>query len=137
MRFMILRKADKKTEAGGMPSEELLAKMGQYAEEMMKAGVLLGGEGLQPTAKGARVRFAGGNCTVMDGPFTESKELLAGYFMIKVASKRDAIEWVKRWPPLDGDVELEIRQVFEPEDFGPSPTIDREIELRKQLEKKK
>ncbi|HEX9463813.1 MAG TPA: YciI family protein [Alphaproteobacteria bacterium] len=137
MRFMILRKADKKTEAGVMPNEQLLAAMGRYAEEMAKAGVMLGGEGLQPTSKGTRVRFAGGKPTVIDGPFTESKELLAGYFMIQVKSKQEAIDWVKLWPLLDGDVELEIRQVFEPEDFGPSETIDREIELRKELAKKK
>ena len=120
MRFMILRKADKKTEAGIMPSQALLAAMGKYMEEMSKAGVLLAGEGLQPTSKGARVRFARGKAIVTDGPFAESKEVLAGFCMIQVASREEAIDWVKRWPSLDGDgeVELEIRQIFEAEDFG-------------------
>ncbi len=131
MRFMILRKADKKTEAGVMPSRELLAAMGAYMEEMGKAGVLLSGDGLQPTSKGARVKFAGGTPTVTDGPFTETKELLAGFCIIQVKSKQEAIDWVKRWPPLDGDVELEIRQLFEAEDFGEEFTP----ELREQEEK--
>ena len=118
MRFMILRKADKQTEAGVMPSEALLAAMGAYMEEMGKAGVLLSGEGLQPSAKGARVKLSGGKPTVMDGPFAETKELVAGFCIIQTKSRQEAIDWVKRWPPLDGDVEIEIRQIFEAEDFG-------------------
>jgi hypothetical protein len=117
---MILRMADKDTEAGAMPSEELLGAMGAYMQEMTDAGVLLGGEGLQASSKGARVRFSGGKPTVTDGPFTESKELIAGYCLIQVASKQEAIDWVRRWPALDADgsVTIEIRQVFEAEDFG-------------------
>jgi hypothetical protein len=142
MRFMILRKADENTEAGVMPSETLLAAMGNYMEEMVKAGVLLSGEGLQPTSKGARVRFSGGKPTVLDGPFAETKELIGGFCMIQVKSKEEAIEWVKRWPAIDGDgdVEIEIRQVFEAEDFGPEFTPElREAEerMRSQLEKVK
>ena len=120
MRFMILRKADKATEAGVMPSEKLLAAMGSYMEEMAKAGILLGGEGLKPTAKGARIKFSKGKPTVTDGPFAESKEVIAGYCLIQVKSKQEALDWVKRWPALDadGNVELEIRPLFEAEDFG-------------------
>ena len=119
MRFMLLLKADENTEAGVMPSEELLAEMGRYNEEMVKAGVLLAGEGLQPSSKGARVKFSGDSRTVVDGPFTEAKELIAGYWLIQVKSREEAIEWVKRCPnPLDGEAEIEIRQVFEAEDFG-------------------
>jgi hypothetical protein len=119
MRFMVLLKADQNTEAGVMPSEQLLAEMGKYNEEMVKAGVMLDGEGLQPSSKGARVKFSGGERTVVDGPFAESKELIAGYWMIQTKSKEEAIEWVKRCPnPLDGEAEIEIRQVFEAEDFG-------------------
>lgn len=119
MRFMILRKADKNTEAGVMPSGELLAAMGAYMEEMSKAGVLLAGEGLQPSAKGARVTFSQGKPTVTDGPFADAG-LIAGFCLIQVKSKEEAVEWVKRWPALDADgaVEIEIRQVFEAEDFG-------------------
>jgi len=119
MRFMILRKADRNTEAGVMPSGELLAAMGAYMEEMSKAGVLLAGEGLQPSAKGARIKFSQGKPTVAYGPFTDAG-LVAGFCLIQVKSKEEAIEWVKRWPTLDGDgaVEIEIRQVFEAEDFG-------------------
>ena len=138
MRFMILRKADAKTEAGILPSTELLDAMGRYINEMAQAGVLLGGEGLRATSKGARVSFVGGKATVIDGPFTESKELIAGYCLIQVGSKHEAIEWVRRWPTLDGDgnVELEIRQVFEAEDFGAGNTPElreREARLRGQL----
>jgi hypothetical protein len=124
MRFMILRKADANTEAGVMPSTELLAAMGQYMEEMGKAGILLGGEGLQPSSKASRVRFSNGKPTVIDGPFAETKELLAGYCLIQVKSRAEAIEWGKRWPSIDGggNLELEIRQVFEAEDFGPEFT---------------
>lgn len=133
MRFMILRKADKKTEAGVMPSQQLLAAMGAYMQEMANAGVLLGGEGLQPGAKGTRVKIRGGQRTVIDGPFAEAKELIAGYCLIQVKSKQEALEWVRRWPDLDGDgeVDLEIRQVFEAEDFGQEFTPElREAEDR-------
>jgi hypothetical protein len=133
MRFMIIRKADKQTEAGALPSEELLNAMMNYNGELVKAGVMLAGEGLQPSAKGARVKFSGGKPTVVDGPFTEAKELIAGFTMIEVKSKEEALEWVKRWPALDGDgeVELEIRQVFEAEDFGAEFTPEmREVEER-------
>ncbi|MEX0784440.1 MAG: YciI family protein [Dehalococcoidia bacterium] len=120
MRFMIIRKADKETEAGVLPSEQLLADMLKYNEELVKAGVMLAGEGLQPTSKGARVKFSGGKPTVVDGPFAEAKELIAGFTLIDVRSREEAIEWVKRWPASDGngEVEIEIRQVFEADDFG-------------------
>lgn len=116
MRFLIIRKADAASEAGQMPTEELLTAMTQYNEELVKAGVLLTGEGLHPSSKGARVTFRGGEPTVVDGPFAEAKELIAGFTMIQVRSREEAIEWVKRWP--EPDVELELRQVFEAEDFG-------------------
>ena len=119
MRFMIIRKADEYTEAGILPSQDLLAAMTKYNEEMAKAGVLLQGEGLQSSAKGARVKVLGGEATVTDGPFTETKELIAGFTMIQVKSKEEAIKWVKRWPTEDGDADLEIRQLFEAEDFVP------------------
>ena len=133
MRFMIIRKADKDTEAYVMPTERLLAEMGKYMEEMANAGVLLAGEGLHPSSKGSRVKFSGGKPSVMDGPFAETKELIAGYSLIQVNSKAEAVEWAKRWPALDGDgdVELEIRQVFEAEDFGAEFTP----ELREQEER--
>jgi hypothetical protein len=132
MRFMIMIKADRDTEAGVLPSEELLAEMGKYNEELAKAGVLLAGEGLQPSSKGARVRFSGGKRTVIDGPFTEAKELIAGFWIIQVKSKEEAIEWVKRCPnPTAGEAEIEIRQVFEAEDFGAAFTP----ELREQEER--
>lgn len=135
MRFMIIRKADKNTEAGVLPTQELLAAMGQYMEEMSKAGILLGGEGLQPTSKGARVTLKGGKATVIDGPFAEAKEVVAGFSIIQVKSKEEAIEWVKRWPREDGDVELEIRQVFEADDFGEAFTPElREAEDRMRAE---
>ena len=120
MRFMIIRKADAKTEAGVMPDEPLLAAMGRYMEEMTKAGVLLAGEGLQPSSKGARVKFSGGTPTVVEGPFRQTDQLIAGFCLIQVKSKQEAVDWVKRWPVLDGagNVEIEIRQVFEAEDFG-------------------
>jgi len=133
MRFMIIRKADKNTEAGVLPDENLLAAMGQYNEELVNAGIMLAGEGLQPSAKGARVKFSGGKPSVTDGPFSETKELIAGFTMIEVGSKEEAIEWVKRWPPLDGngEVEIEIRQVFEASDFGAEFTPElREAEER-------
>jgi hypothetical protein len=132
MRFMVIIKADKDTEAGVMPSEKLLAEMGKYNEELAKAGVLLAGEGLQPSSKGARVRFSGDKRTVIDGPFTETKELIAGFWLFQVKSKEEAIEWVKRCPnPLEGECEIEIRQVFEADDFGAEFTPElREAEER-------
>jgi hypothetical protein len=130
MRFMVLVKASKDSEAGVMPSQELLAEMGKYNEELVKAGVMLAGEGLHPSSKGARVRFSGKERTVIDGPFTETKELLAGFWLIQVKSLEEAIEWVKR-APMDEDTELEIRQVFEAEDFGDEFTP----ELREQEER--
>jgi hypothetical protein len=142
MRFMILRKADASTEAGIMPSEELLAAMGKYMEELGAAGVLLDGDGLHPSSKAARVSFSGGTPTVIDGPFTETKELIAGYTVIQVKSMDEAIEWARRWPALDGDgqAQLEIRQFFEASDFGPEFTPElREAEekLRAQVADRK
>ena len=137
MRFMILVKANADSEAGIMPSEELLAAMGKYNEELVKAGVMLAGEGLHPSSRGARVRFAGDRRTVIDGPFAETKELVAGYWLWEVKSKEEAIEWVKRCPnPMPGESEIEIRQVFEAEDFGPEFTPElreQEDRLREQL----
>src|SRR3989454_10245973 len=125
MRFMVLVKADKSSEAGVMPSQQLLTAMGKYNEELAKAGVLLAAEGLHPSSKGVRVRFAGGKKTVIDGPFTETKELIAGFWLWQVKSKKEAIEWVKRCPnPMKGESEIEIRQVFEAEDFGAEFTPD-------------
>jgi len=136
MRFMLLRKADRRTEAGELPSQALLAAMGAYMEEMTKAGVVLAGEGLHASSKGARVKFSGGKPTVSDGPFS-GHDLLAGFCIIQVASKQEAIDWVKRWPALDGggECEIEIRQVFEAEDFGEafSPEM-REAEERMRAE---
>jgi len=132
MRFMVIVKASKDSEAGKMPSEKLLAAMGKFNEELVRAGIMLAGEGLQPSSKGARVRFAGTKRTVIDGPFTESKELIAGFWLWKVRSKEEAIEWVKRCPnPMEGESEIEIRQLFEPEDFGSELTP----ELREQEER--
>ena len=119
MRFMVIVKATKDSEAGVLPSEGLLTAMGKYNEELAKAGIMLAGDGLQPSSKGARVRFSGPKRTVVDGPFAETKEFIAGFWMWKVKSKEEAIEWVKRCPnPMPGDSEIEIRQVFEAEDFG-------------------
>ena len=119
MRFMLLVKADENSEAGVMPSEELLTEMGKFNEELVKAGVMLAGEGLHPSSKGVRVRFQGSDRSVIDGPFTEAKELVAGYWLIEVKSLDEAIEWVKRVPnPTEGESEIEIRQVFEADDFG-------------------
>ena len=132
MRFMILVKATKDSEAGVMPSQQLLAEMGKFNEELVKAGVLLAGEGLQPTSKGARVKFSGSKRTVTDGPFAETKELIAGFWIWQVKSKAEAIEWVKRCPnPHPGESEIEIRQIFEAEDFGAEFTS----ELREQEER--
>jgi hypothetical protein len=139
MRFMILVKATKDSEAGVMPDQALLAEMGTFNEELVKAGVMLAGEGLHPSSKGARVKFSGTNRTVIDGPFAETKELIAGYWIWKVKSKEEAIEWVKRCPnPHPGDSEIEIRQVFESEDFGAEflPEMRARAErLRTQIEK--
>ncbi len=123
MKFMILVKANPSSEAGEMPDEQLLSAMGKYNEELVKAGVLLAGGGLHPSSKGARVRFSGNQRTVIDGPFTEAKELIAGYWLFQVKSREEAIEWVKRCPnPGPGESEIEIRQVFEAADFGPALT---------------
>jgi hypothetical protein len=119
MRFMIIVKASPESEAGKMPSEKLLTEMGKFNEELVKAGVMLAGEGLHPSSKGVRVQFSGDKRTVVDGPFAETKELIAGFWLIQVKSKEEAIEWVKRCPnPMESDSEIEIRQVFEAEDFG-------------------
>ena len=142
MRFMVLVKATKDSEAGVLPDEKLLADMGKFNEELVKAGVMLAGEGLQPSSKGARVRFSGTKRTVIDGPFAETKELIAGYWLWQVKSKAEAIEWVKRCPnPFPGtDCEIEIRQVFEAEDFGAEFTPElreQEERLRAQIGDKK
>jgi len=133
MRFMVIVKADKSSEAGEMPDQKLLADMTKYNEELVKAGVMLAGEGLHPSSKGARVRFSGNKRTVIDGPFAETKELVAGFWLFQVKSKEEAIEWVKRAPnPMPGrESEIEIRQVFEAEDFGDEFTPElREKERR-------
>jgi len=120
MRFMIIRKADADTEAGKLPSESLLSAMMQYNEAMVNAGVMKAGEGLQPSAKGARIKFHGGKPTVTDGPFAEARELIAGFTIIEVKSRQEALDWVRRWPPEDanGELELELRQIYEAEDLG-------------------
>lgn len=131
MKFMLLLKADQNTEAGILPSTETLEAMGRFNEEMANAGVLLGGEGLQPSSKGARVKVSTGGTSVIDGPFAETKELIAGFWMIRTNSRDEAIEWARRSPrPLEGDYEIEIRQVFEADDFGEAFTP----ELREQEE---
>jgi len=132
MKFMILVKATKDSESGALPDEKLLTEMGKYNEELVKAGIMLAGEGLHPSSKGARVKFSGTKRTVMDGPFAETKELVAGFWLWQVKSKEEAIEWVKRCPnPMPGDSEIEIRQIFEPEDFGDAFTPElREQEAR-------
>jgi hypothetical protein len=132
MRFMVIVKANKDTEAGVMPSEQLLREMGNYNEELVKAGIMLAGEGLQPSSKGARIRFSGDKRTVIDGPFAETKELIAGFWIWKCKSLAEAIEWAKRCPnPTGEESQLEIRQVFEAEDFGDEFTP----ELREQEER--
>jgi hypothetical protein len=132
MRFMILIKATKDSEAGVMPEERMLTEMGKYNEELVKAGIMLAGDGLHPSSKGSRVKFSGNKRTVVDGPFAETKELIAGYWLWQVRSKEEAIEWVKRCPnPMLGDSEIEIRQVFEAADFGDALTP----ELREQEER--
>jgi len=143
MRFMVLVKATKQSEAGEMPSEKLLADMGKFNEEMVKAGVMLAGEGLQPSSKGARIRFEANKRTVIDGPFAETKELIAGFWIIQVKSKQEAIEWMKRCPCPFPDMEaseIEIRQVFEAADFGAEFTPElqeQEKRMRQQMENKK
>jgi hypothetical protein len=136
MRFMMIVKASKESEAGVLPSEELLAAMGRYNEELQRAGVLLDLSGLQPSAKGARVRFSGGDRMVLEGPFTDTKDLIAGYWIIKVKSREEAIEWAERAPNPQGEgreAEIEIRQLFELDDFGQGEAIDRARELGKEL----
>ena len=132
MRFMVMIKANQDTEAGVMPSEEVLAAMGQYNEELVNAGVMLGGEGLHPSSRGARVRFSEGQTSVVDGPFAETRELIAGYWLFQTGSLQEPIDWVKRCPASAiGDSEIEIRQIFEAEDFGAEFTP----ELREQEER--
>lgn len=136
MRFMVIVKASKESEAGILPDEKILTAMGKYNEELMKAGVILAGEGLHASSKGARVKFSGKDRIVTDGPFPETKELIAGFWLWKVNSKQEAIEWLKR-APFDGGTEIEIRQVFEPEDFGPALTPEvreQEERMRAQLD---
>ena len=141
MRFMVIVKADKNTEAGVLPDEKLLAAMGKYNEELVKAGVMLAGEGLQPSSKGARIKFNGAKRTVVDGPFAETKELVAGFWLWQCKSLAEAIEWAKRCPnPTGHESVLEIRQVFEAEDFGKEFTPElreQEEKLRKQMAKRK
>jgi len=138
MRFMVMVKATADSEAGAMPTEELLAEMGRYNEELAKAGVMLAGEGLHPSARGVRVRFAGDSRTVVDGPFAETKELVAGFWILQCKSLEECVEWVKRCPnPMPGDSEIEIRQVFEAEDFGDELTPElreQEQRIREQIE---
>jgi hypothetical protein len=137
MRFMVMVKATKESEAGVMPSEELLSAMAKFNEEMVKAGVMLDGNGLQASSKGARIRFSGDKRTVIDGPFAETKELVAGYWVIQVKSKAEAIEWIKRCPnPHNEDSEIEIRQIFDLEDFGDSEAVRHHRKLGEQIAKR-
>jgi hypothetical protein len=138
MRFMIIVKANPDSEAGVRPDEEIFAEMADYHEQLAKAGVLLDASGLQPTSKGFRVTYSGGRRTVIDGPFIESKELIAGYTLIQVKSREEAVEWAKRFPAPFGaqDAEIEIRQLYELDDFGPSEAIERFRELGVAQEKK-
>ena len=135
MRFMVIVKASEESEAGVFPDEKILAAMGKYNEELVKAGVMLAADGLHPSSKGARVRFEGGKRTVTDGPFSETKELIAGFWLWQVKSKEEAVEWLKR-APFDGGAEVELRQVFEPEDFGENLTPELQ-RLRARLESKR
>jgi len=140
MRFMMIVKASKDSEAGVMPDDSLIAAMTKYNEEMAKAGILLDLAGLQPSSKGARIKFAGGKPTVVEGPFAETKDLIAGYWLIQVNSKEEAIDWARRCPSPHGEEaegEIELRQVFELDDFGPSPAIDDARRLESELAKKK
>ena len=130
MKLMVIVKSSAESEAGVMPSEQLLTEMGAFNESLVKAGVLLAGEGLHPSSKGVRVRFSGKERTVIDGPFAETKELIAGFWLLQVKSREEAIEWIKR-APFDGGAEIEIRKIFEPEDFGEALTP----ELREQEER--
>lgn len=139
MRFMVLVPANKDSEAGVLPDKEILTKMGKFNEEMIKAGVMLAGEGLQASSKGARLTFQGGKTTVTDGPFTESKELIAGFWLIQVKNKEEAIAWMKR-APFDGGTVIELRQVFEADDFGPALSSElrgQEARLRAQASKQR
>jgi hypothetical protein len=135
MRFMVLVKASKESEAGVLPDEKMLAAMGNYNEELVKAGVMLAGDGLQPTSKGARVRFEGKKRTVIDGPFVESKELIAGYWIWQCKSREEAIDWLKR-APFDDGAEVEIRQIFELSDFGQSEAVEHHRKLQDQIARK-
>lgn len=139
MRFMMIVKASKDSEAGVMPTEQMLATMGKFNEELVEAGVMLEGTGLQPSSKGFRVKFSGGKRTIVDGPFTESKELIAGYWVINVKSREEALKWARKVPaPQEhGEGEIEVRQFFELEDFAPSPAIDQHREIAKKLVAKK
>ena len=138
MRFIVMVKASKDSEAGKMPSEELLGAMGKFNEELVKAGVMLDGNGLHPSSKGARIRFTGDKRTVIDGPFAETKELVAGYWIIQVKSLAEAVEWMRRCPnPHNEGGEIEIRQLFELDDFGDSEALDLHRDLADQLAKKK
>ena len=141
MRVMVIVKASKRSEAGELPSTKLIAEMGKFNEELVKAGVMLAGEGLQATSRGKRVRFSGGERTVIDGPFTETKELIAGFWLWQVRSMEEAVQWVKRCPnPHEEECEVEIRQVFEAEDFGPQMTPElkeQEQRLRAKIAEKK
>ena len=132
MRVMVIVKANKESEAGVLPSPELIAKMGKYNEELHKAGILLAADGLRPSSKGKRVKFGDGKRIVTDGPFAETKELIGGFWLWKVKDMDEAVEWLKR-APFDGGAEIEIRQLHELEDFAPSAAIDRERELKKEL----
>ena len=138
MRFMMIVKGNKASEAGVMPGEELLTAMAKYNDELAKAGILLDLGGLQATSKGFRVKYSGGKRTIVDGPFAESKELIAGYWVIQVKSREEAVEWAKRIPAphgVDSEGEIEVRQFFELEDFGPSEAVDRHREVGKALQK--
>jgi hypothetical protein len=142
MRFMVLVKANKQSEAGVMPDEKILAAMAAYNEELSKAGVLLDLSGLHPSSKGARIKFSGGKTTVTDGPFAETKELVAGYWLIQVKSKEEAIEWARRAPfhaqtATGGEAEVEVRQVFELEDFAPSDAVEHHRAVGRQIEQRK
>jgi hypothetical protein len=135
MRFMVMVKATRDSEAGVMPTQELLEAMGKYNEQLAKAGIMLAGDGLHPSSRGARVKFSGKNRTVVDGPFAETKELVAGFWIWQVKSKQEAIEWVKRCPnPMPGDSEIEIRQLYEPEDFGAEFTPDLQEDAKRVYE---
>jgi len=141
MRFIVMVKANKDSEAGVLPSREMLAAMGTFNEELVKAGVMLAGEGLQPSSKGARVKFSGNKRTVVDGPFTEAKELIAGFWIWQVRSKEEALEWVTRCPPpFEGEAEIEIRQIYEAADFGAEFTPElreQERHMRAEMERKR